>query len=79
MSRLGSFVAVLAGSAVYIAAVLFLSVTWFLRRAHATRAAQPPDDFLITVQMSPWWWAVLLLPPLVVVAWWVIRTMRRGA
>ena len=79
MSRVGSFVVVLVSSATYLAAVLFLSGAWYLRRARATRAEHSHTDFLVTMQIPTWWWAVVVGPAAVLVAWWLVRYARRGA
>ena len=79
MSRLGSIVVVLACSATYVAAVLFLSGALYLLHARATRPEQSHADFLVTVQIPTWWWAVLVGPPAVLMAWWLVRYGRRGA
>lgn len=79
LSRFRSIAVVLAWSASYVAATLFLSSAWYLRHARATGAEQSHADFLVTVQIPTWWWAVLVGPPAVLVAWWLVRYGRRGA
>lgn len=79
MSRFGSVVVVLASSATYVAAVLFLSGAWYLPHLRTARAEQSHADFLVTVPIPTWWWAVLIGPPAVLFAWWLVRHGRRGA